>query len=59
MPIDIDNRHPRLRVHQRRLACHLRTILRDQGQPRSWVDVTLVTDADIQELNREHRSRMC
>lgn len=55
MPIDIDNRHPLLRVNQRRLASHLRTILRDLGHARAWVDVTLVTDPAIQELNRTHR----
>lgn len=56
MPIDIDNRHPHLRVDQRRLASHLRSILREVGQARSWVDISLVTDAEIQQLNHEHRA---
>lgn len=55
MPVDIDNRHPRLRVDRRRLARHLRDILRSEGQARAWVDVSLVGDQEIQQLNRDHR----
>ncbi len=55
MPIEIDNRHPNLRVDKRTLARQLRLILRDRGRSRALVDVSLVTDAEIQALNRDHR----
>lgn len=56
MPVTIDNRHPRLRVGQQWLAAHLRAVLRAEGRPRAWVDVSLVQDEEIRELNREHRA---
>jgi probable rRNA maturation factor len=55
MSIDLDCCHPDLRIGQRRLARHLRSILAELGHPRGYVDVRLTTDADIRELNRQYR----
>jgi probable rRNA maturation factor len=53
--ISIDNRHAKLRVDKRRLASHLRGILKAMGHARALVDVSLVTDEEIHSLNREYR----
>jgi probable rRNA maturation factor len=55
MSIDLDCCHPELRIGQRRLARHLRTMLAELGHPRAFVDVRLTTDEDIRELNRQFR----
>lgn len=55
MSIDIDNRHPKLRVGQARLAKHLRGVLREVGRGRAHVDVSLVTDREIRKLNKQFR----
>ncbi len=55
MPVEIHNRHVRLRVDKRALARHLRGILRAFGRPRALVDVSLVDDEEIRALNRDHR----
>lgn len=55
MSIDIDNRHPELRIGTARLARHLRAMLRTLGHPRAWVDVSLTSDDEIKRLNRRYR----
>ena len=55
MSIDIDNRHPDLRIGTARLGRHLRAMLRALGHTRAWVDVSLTTDDDIKRLNRRYR----
>jgi len=55
MPVEIDNRHPRLRVEKRRLAGWLRGLLAELGRPRATVDVSLVDDDEIQALNARWR----
>ena len=55
MPVEIDNRHPRLRVNKRSLARHLAAILRACDRSRALVDVSLVSDVEIRALNRAHR----
>lgn len=57
MPVFIDSRHPRLQTGQRRLAAHLRAALRTLGRPRAEVSVSLVDDAEIQQLNRDYRGK--
>lgn len=55
MPVSIDLRHPRLKVDKRKLGAHLRAMLKDLGHPRALVDVSLVTDEEIHQLNRDYR----
>jgi probable rRNA maturation factor len=55
MPVDIDLRHPHLRIDQRRLASHLRQALRTLGRSRAEVSVSLVDDTEIRQLNRDFR----
>ncbi len=55
MSIWIDNRHPQLRAGQARLARHLNEMLQALGHAGAWVDVSLVTDAEIKRLNRRYR----
>ena len=55
MPIDVENRHPTLKVNQRWLAVQLRRALRQVGRPRAEVSVSLVTDEEIQSLNKRFR----
>jgi len=53
--IEIDNRHPHLRVLKPRLRRHLQNVLRQLGKKRVHVDVSLVTDDEIQKLNQQFR----
>lgn len=54
--IQIDRRHPSLRaVRVGRLRAHLTSVLRAVGRPRTHVDVSLVTDDEIHQLNRDWR----
>lgn len=55
MSIWIDNRHPQLRAGRARLARHLNGMLRSLGHDGAWVDVSLVSDAEIKLLNRRYR----
>ncbi len=55
MPVEIDNRHPHLRVEKRRLAGWLRGVLGELGRPRATVDVSLVDDDEIRALNAQWR----
>ena len=55
MTVEIHNRHPKLRVHKRLLARHLRAMLSACDRPKALVDVSLVSDDEIRSLNREHR----
>jgi probable rRNA maturation factor len=55
MPVEIDNRHPTLKVDKRRLGAHLRAMLKDLGHGKAMVDVSLVTDEEIHQLNKDYR----
>lgn len=55
MPLTIDNRHPTLKVDKRRLGGHLRGMLKELGHGRAVLDVSLVTDEEIHQLNRDYR----
>ena len=55
MPIDVDNRHPHLRVDKRAIARHARGILVALDRPGASVDISLVDDAEIHALNRDYR----
>ncbi|MSQ82177.1 MAG: rRNA maturation RNase YbeY [Myxococcales bacterium] len=55
MPVYVDNRHPHLRVNKRALAQHVRDCLRLLDRSPAIVDVSLVDDAQIQELNNQWR----
>jgi probable rRNA maturation factor len=55
MPVAIDNRHPTLKVDKRRLGAHLRGMLKELGHAKAVVDVSLVTDAEIRQLNKDYR----
>lgn len=57
MPIDIDNRHPRLKVPKTRLSAHLRAALTRLDTAKAYVSVSLVDDEEIRELNRDYRSK--
>lgn len=53
--VEIDNRHPYLRVLKPRLRRHLVGVLRILGKKNVHVDVSLVTDDEIQKLNQQFR----
>ncbi len=53
--VEIDNRHPFLRVLKPRLRRHLLGVLRRLGKKHVHVDVSLVTDDEIQKLNQQFR----
>jgi probable rRNA maturation factor len=55
MPVHVDNQHPRLRVDKRRIAGHLRSVLKALGRPNGVVDVSLVDDDAITAINAEWR----
>lgn len=57
MPVDIDNRHPRLKVPKARLSAHLRSALAQLGAAKAYVSVSLVDDDEIQSLNRDYRQQ--
>ena len=55
MTVTVDNRHGRLRVDQRAIGRQVRHVLADAGRGGAWVDVSLVSDAEIAALNRDWR----
>ena len=55
MPVQVDNRHPHLRVSKTALATLLRAHLKALGRPRGVVDVSLVQDREIHTLNLQWR----
>lgn len=55
MSVAIDNRHPTLKVDKRRLGNHLRKMLKELGHAKALLDVSLVTDEEIHQLNRDYR----
>ena len=57
MPVDIDNRHPSLKVNKTLLGKHLRSILPQFDAAKAYVSVSLTDDAEVQTLNRDYRGK--
>ena len=53
--IAVDRRHPALKVRITRLRAHLQFVLKAMARPGAYGDVSLVTDAEIHQLNRDWR----